>query len=272
MLRLSLVLCLAACGADAPESMTRPDAGVSPAADASARTDSGKADDVEASSLRVMTYNIKHGDVTSLGDVAEVIRAQGPDIVALQEVDKETNRSDGVFQSYRLGQLTGMASAYRGAFDYDGGQYGLAILSRFPILSSTKLEMTSSGEQRIAVAWKLQLGDESTLVVINTHLGLSAAERTTQIEELVAYAEEEGAGILTGDFNALPDSAEMAPLDIYLDAHAAVGDGDGYSFPAHQPEKRIDYVLLQSVDWEPLYSQVVETVASDHRPVVVELE
>ena len=87
--------------------------------------------------VRVLTYNIHHGEGTDgkidLARTGEAIKRVTPDLVALQEVDKATARSRGVDQAAELGKLTGMHAAFGKAMDFARGQYGEAILSRYPL-------------------------------------------------------------------------------------------------------------------------------------------
>jgi endonuclease/exonuclease/phosphatase family metal-dependent hydrolase len=90
--------------------------------------------------LTVMTYNIHHGEGMDkridLERIAAVIRAENPDFVALQEVDKGTTRVSGVDQLAELARLTNMHAVYGAAMPYQGGEYGDAVLSRWPVKSS----------------------------------------------------------------------------------------------------------------------------------------
>lgn len=233
----------------------------------------GDPDTVDGVPLRVMTYNIKHGDLSSLEAIAEVILHEEPDIVALQEVDKDAARSNLEFQSYRLGQLTGMSSLFRQAIPLNGGgEYGLAVLSRFPIVSSEKVELTSGGEQRILVVAEITLPDGRPLAFANTHMGLDSVERATQATEIVDVLAERPLALLMGDFNADTDEPAYATFEAsMLDVFSAAGDGPGETFPATAPDRRIDYIM-QSLDWlPPVRAWVPETTASDHRPIVVDL-
>src|SRR5262245_18009288 len=85
--------------------------------------------------LRILTFNIRHGEGTDgvfkLARVADVINAQAPDLVALQEVDRGTRRVEGADQPAELARLTGLHGTFGKAMDYDGGEYGLVILSRW---------------------------------------------------------------------------------------------------------------------------------------------
>lgn len=95
-------------------------------------TDGGGSDSaVPVPTLRIMTFNIKHAEIGGLDGIADVIKAEKPDLVGLQEVDVDAVRSAKVDQPHRLGQLTGMTSLFRTAFDFtDGGSYGIALLSQ----------------------------------------------------------------------------------------------------------------------------------------------
>lgn len=226
-----------------------------------------------AQTLRVMSFNIRHGAESSLEEVAAVIRAESPDIVTLQEVDKEARRSDLVFQSYRLGQLTGMASLFRNSLVFpEGGEYGLAILSRFPLPSSQKVNLTSGTEQRVLVIVDVQIDDDHLLPIAITHMGLTETEREQQATEIVAALDGRPLAMLMGDFNAEPDAVAIETLTAaFTDAWAVSGVGDGFTFPAGVPDRRIDYLMLDESWGAPLELHVPVTMASDHRPLVATL-
>jgi endonuclease/exonuclease/phosphatase family metal-dependent hydrolase len=223
---------------------------------------------VEPESLRIMTYNIRHGAESDLEAIADVIRLEEPDLVGLQEVDVDADRSGNVDQASRLSQLTGMASVFRSALTFgSGGYYGLALLSRFPILSASKVELTSPGEQRILLTAEI-LTDHTTLNIAVTHLGLGA-ERIDQASEIVAVLTGLEYVILMGDMNAVPSAPEMQTLvAAFADVWLQGGVGDGYTIPVNVPTRRIDYILL-GPEWpSATEAHVPSTTASDHLPVV----
>lgn len=226
-------------------------------------------------SLRILSYNIKHAELSSLEDIAAVIRDSDADIVALQEVDKNAARSGNVDQAFRLGQLTGMASSFRAAITLaDGGAYGLAILSRYPVLSSEKVNLTSAGEQRIAILWELDFDDGVFVHFGVTHLGLTVAERTTQAAEVVELARDATYALVLGDFNEEPDGGDMHSTMLaggFRDAHQVAGDGPGFTFPGVNPDRRIDYAFIGSGWANPTFAEVIEGPASDHAALLVEL-
>jgi endonuclease/exonuclease/phosphatase family metal-dependent hydrolase len=223
--------------------------------------------------LRVMTYNIRHGAESSLEALAEVIRAEDPHIVALQEVDKEAVRSDGIFQSYRLGQLTGMSSLFRAALDFPtGGQYGLAILSRYPIISSEKVLLTSGSEQRILVVVDVEIEAGWQVPIAITHMGLDAEERLEQAQEIITALDGRQWTILMGDVNAEPHelAAELLAA-AFVDVWPEVGIGPGNTIPVTNPTRRIDYIFLGAAWGQPIEAHVPMTAASDHLPIVATL-
>ncbi|MDC0709945.1 DUF4082 domain-containing protein [Stigmatella sp. ncwal1] len=225
--------------------------------------------------LRFMTYNIKHAELSSLEAIASVINAQAPDVVALQEVDVLTVRSNGVDQAARLGQLTGMSHAFIPSLtSYDSGQYGLAILSRYPIRSAQRLPLRSAAEQRVLALFEVELAPSRLIPVGVTHFGTTGAtERVQQAEDIKAALAGKPWALLGGDLNASPSESSITSLlQQFTDAWARGGSGSGYTHSATLPIKRIDYVLLGSAWTSPLTASVVNaTSQSDHRPLAATL-
>lgn len=223
------------------------------------------------SSLRMMTFNFKHAELSNLEDVAAAIDAEAPDVVALQEVDREAERSGIVDQPSRLAELTGMSSRFAAALSFgSGGEYGVALLSRWPIGAEERMELTSIGEQRILAVWQIELPGGGTMQLANTHLGLDVAERATQVAEVATVLAGRERVVLVGDLNEGPDGGSVYPtLSAELrDAWSEAGQGPGYTFPSLLPSERIDYIFLGS-DWpEPTEARVVNAFVSDHRPLL----
>lgn len=225
----------------------------------------------ELPDLRLMTFNMRHGAESSLEEVAAVIREERADVVLLQEVDVEASRSGRVDQPHRLGQLAGMTNLFRSALEFqDGGFYGQALLSRFPILTSEKLllPVPEGKEQRIAALVKVELPGGKLVTFVTTHLGLTAEERVLQVDALLSKLGDDPAVVLGGDFNEGPEGPNVKKLaSRFTDAWVA-GSGEGPTHPAGAPERRIDFLFLGASFGEPTESWVPETLASDHRPVV----
>ncbi|MEX0748131.1 MAG: endonuclease/exonuclease/phosphatase family protein [Rhodothermales bacterium] len=250
--------------------------------------------DAEGRRVRVMTFNIHHGETmdgqVDLASIADVIRSSDADIVGLQEVDRHwSDRSAFADQLAALAELLDMYAVWGPIYNLPSAEhgrpnreYGLAIVSRFPVVEGENFELTrlpSIGTDPVRTvlpgfpAATLDL-DGIHLHVYNVHLDYRSdpALRRLQAEEVIARVEQtSGPKVLIGDFNAPPEGPELAPIRERLrDAWDVAGRGDGYTFPADAPDRRIDHVYVTggigvvSVD-------VPETVASDHRPVVAEL-
>lgn len=232
--------------------------------------------------LRVLTYNIHHGQgedgVFDLERIARVIKSVKPDLVALQEVDKGTERSSGVDQAAVLGELTGMHVVFGEAMPYDGGSYGEAVLSRWPIVSfeAHALPYQERQEPRSALAARVKPDSGlAELLIVGTHLcHQSDQTRLWQCGMLnTLFVNSTLPVVLAGDLNARPGSRPMKELlsGGWIDADAV---GDQPTSPSDSPRRRIDYVLYRSADpWKVVSVDVLdEPVASDHAPVLVVLE
>jgi endonuclease/exonuclease/phosphatase family metal-dependent hydrolase len=219
--------------------------------------------------VRVMTYNIQHATSSNPQALADVINAANPDIVCLQEVDKHTPRSPAN-QARRLGRLTGMHHRFKSTRPHNGGYTGLAVLSRFPIKKVWRVRLTSTRYPRILMMVKVELDDGTIMTVGNTHLGLQPEVRQTQAREVRSVLKQKSLAVLGGDFNSYPTGAVHNIIDnIMVDTWGQAGSGPGETSPAGHPRHRIDYIW-RTRDWaRARRGNVINTTASDHRPVVV---
>lgn len=233
--------------------------------------------------LRVLTYNIHHGEGTDgrfdLPRLAGVMKRVQPDVIALQEVDQGTARAGHVSQLAELGRLMNMHAEFGKAMDYLGGGYGVGVLSRWPILAAENhpLPTLPGQEPRTALSVHVRVGEEGPLLqFISTHLdrGRGRENRITQATYLNALLVP-GKGlpsILAGDLNARLGSTEMDTFDT-LWTNAFPADSSP-STSQRRRRSRGDYVLLRPADrWRVVETTVIdETVASDHRPLLAVLE
>ena len=239
--------------------------------------------------VRVLTYNIHAGKDAeqrpNIAEVAALIDASDADIVMLQEVDRRTTRAGGADHFAELEQLTGMHAAFGKSLDYQGGDYGIAVLSRWPIDSATTVSLkVEPPQERSGVSHEPRVGlhvvvraPSGSLHVLNTHIdagGPGTYRRQEVIGLLARIRNAVPAGVplvFGGDLNARPGTDEIAAVSLALtDAHAACGQGPGETFPAHQPDRRIDYVFFRQA--RCLHARVLDSDASDHRPLLVTLE
>lgn len=241
--------------------------------------------------VRVLIYNIHAGKdakgVDNLARVAEIVRSTGADIALLQEVDRGTTRSGKVDQMAVLSRLTGFHAAFGKTLDYQGGDYGIAIFSRWPINRDSLIRLPvdppqeRSGrvsEPRGALQAVIQVHG-APLEILNTHIDASREDfyRKQEMTTILRLAtrsiiDVRRSTLVGGDLNAEPGSAviEMVRGSPLRDAWPECGQGPGLTYPADRPIKRIDYLLLP-VGWSCVSGTVVETEASDHRPVIFTL-
>lgn len=237
---------------------------------------------------RVMVYNIHAGKdakgVDNLARVARLVDSVRADVVLLQEVDRNTTRSGKVDQPAELARLTGYHVAFGKSLDYQGGDYGIAIMSRWPITSDTAIHLPveppqersgGSYEPRIAMRAIID-APGAPIAVVNTHLDASGDDRwrkqeiRTVLEVIDALRKRGIATFAGGDFNSTPESSTQATVrDAGLrDSWTMCGRGESLTYPADAPVKRIDYLFL-SGSATCTGATVVRTEASDHRPLLV---
>ena len=236
-----------------------------------------------AQSLKMLSYNIRHaeneaGQIDVKGVASFILKLQ-PDLVLLQEVDSVCTRSKQIDIAAELGKLTGMYFYFGKAINYDGGGYGLAFLSRLPILNistvSLPIQPNNSGEPRVVIEAVVQVSKDKTIKVLSTHLDHLQDEtnRITQTRFITdRYKEEPLPFIICGDLNALPNSQPMQAL--YSIAAQPALDKNLPTFPSGIPTKKIDYFLLsKNYKWQCTRFEVPEEkYISDHRPVIIELK
>lgn len=241
-------------------------------------------------SVRVLVYNIHAGKDAdgeeSLRRIAALIRDREADVVLLQEVDRGTGRSGRTDQPSELARLSGLHAAFGKTLDYDGGEYGIALLSRWPIAGDTLVPLPveppreragGSREPRGVHHVRIE-GPGGTLHVLNTHLDPSPESRwrRQELETVLDVARElrreEAMVLLGGDFNARPRSAAIGRVleDGWRDAWKLCGRGDGGTYPAGEPDRRIDYLFLPP-DVTCHRAEAPSADGSDHRPLLVEV-
>ncbi len=236
----------------------------------------------------MLVYNIHAGmdaaGADNIARVAALVRESGADVALLQEVDRGVRRSRGVDQPAELARLTGMQAAFGKTLDFQGGDYGIAILSRWPIDGDSLVRLVveppqprSEGRTEPRGALHATLRSPwGPLEVVNTHIDASRDDRWRRQEmpQVVALATRllaRGGTVLAGgDLNSEPASEvqAMASRAGLRDAWAECGRGDGLTFPADTPVKRIDYLYLLGA-LGCAEATVLPGAASDHRALLV---
>ncbi|MGM0556268.1 MAG: endonuclease/exonuclease/phosphatase family protein [Myxococcota bacterium] len=230
--------------------------------------------------MRLMTYNIRLGMQRGVARIAEVIVEHDPDVVAVQEVGRHWTMGPPRDTARELSEATDLphydfVTTIR--VDRDQGapaEYGHAVLSRWPIERVHRHDFTQDvDEPRAACLYRIASPD-GPVQLLATHLSHLENERAVHGPELLLLVANFGAGdqplFVTGDLNE-PSSQRtwLSELrDLLLDAADAAGQ-DIPTFPAEEPDVRIDYLLADRGRWSG-YHVVEELFASDHRPVVAD--
>lgn len=240
--------------------------------------------------VTVLVYNIHAGKDAAGGEnlarVAELVRSTGADLVLLQEVDRNTQRSGPVDQPATLARLTGFSVAFGRTIGFQGGDYGVALLSRWPIRRDTLIPLTvtappghtAEGREQRGVLLAVVDAPGGSIAVLDTHLDHTGEDvwRAQEIAGVLRVARDaarEGMPMLIGgDLNARPESEihqQMRDAG-FRDAWEGCGAGDAMTFPAAAPDRRIDYLYVTGAT-RCQRAQVLPSQASDHRPVLFRL-
>ena len=218
--------------------------------------------------VRVMSYNVQHCaglDMTIDYDrTAEVIFQQQPDVVALQELDSMTVRCGRRDQIAELASRTLYFPTFAKGIDYDGGKYGVGILTRERPLSVTRTPLPGK-EPRVLLVVELK-----NYVMACTHLDLAEENRLASVPLIVAEAQKwQKPFIIAGDWNDEPDSKLLTELKKYF----VINTGKKATFPADKPNVCIDYIAsFKGRSAVTLNQSVISAPdASDHCPIVANL-
>ena len=221
--------------------------------------------------VRVGTYNIHYGYNTpwqlSLEAQARTIEESGADIVMLQEVDTGRITSYGVDDLLWLARRLRMQEVYGPALE---GLSGVALLTRFPVTAADTQLLTSHLEQTAIVRARVRVGDRS-LDAYGVWLGLEPEERARQLDDALAIIGDTSPAVFGADFNATPGSRTYTRIHAagFDDPFVAGGFNPAPTDPAIGPVKRIDFVWSRGLEVND--ARVLDSLASDHRMVVVEL-
>ena len=222
--------------------------------------------------LKLMSYNIKNANgmdnVCNFQRIANVINNTSPDVVAIQEVDSMTNRSG---QKYVLGEIaerTQMHGYLAPAIDYDGGKYGIGLLTKQVPLRLQSLPLPGREEARTLI-----LAEFADYIYCCTHMSLTEEDRMKSLELVKAFTSSSTKPLfLAGDMNAEPESGFIKELQKDFQI---LSNPKQHTFPAPDPKETIDYIatLKQNAKGFAVISAKVinEPMASDHRPILVEL-
>lgn len=240
-----------------------------------------QSDSLSGRIIKVLSFNVYHGATMQknydLDVIARVIKDADPDFVALQEVDFNTVRNGKLDLAAELGHRVKMVPLFGRSMFFDGGEYGLGILSKYSFTKTQVVPLpgTPGREPRTALAATVILPAGDTIVFVCTHLDHQIeSDRIAQAEKINKEFSHIGYPvILAGDLNAKPESTTIMMLEeSWLPTYDVFNPEP--TFPSSAPAVKIDYVMLYPLKrWKYLKSEVIrDSVASDHCAYLVTVE
>ena len=236
--------------------------------------------------FRIMTYNIYGARLADGKKLAQSVKKYKPDFIALQEVDKNTKRSNfrDVTQDFAL-ELGYNYYYFQKAMDFDKGEFGIAFVSKYDVKNIYVHELPSAGnEKRQVLAAQISSKYKKHILVINTHLDYEPAVKSTQIDDLMTVIDYFKGDIkfLCGDFNLLPTTEYYAKIrkdwnDSYFEGKDL--ENNNNSENRELETARIDYVMVKKgADYKVKKSFYINddsrdwTKLSDHLPYMAVFE
>lgn len=230
-------------------------------------------------SLRVISMNMKEGGKPAnfnADTYSDFIRQYNPDVVVFQEMDNFTTRNGNKDLLSEMAVKLGMFPYFGKAFTYAGGDFGNAILSKYPFYNARTITAKPTGASEMrACSWiDLLLPDKRKVRVAVTHLDV-ASDDQVRISMLATIntnmlANNELPTLLIGDFNATPESDTMNYAKFRWQD---IGEGTGNTISSTNPTKRIDYVMGYPKTWiKKGYEIVCNPGLSDHCFIVADVE
>lgn len=229
--------------------------------------------------LKVMSFNIHYGTLTTgefnISKAAEVIKNNNPDVVLLQEVDNKTKRSKRKDLATELACKTDMAPIFGKSISYQGGAFGNAILTKYPVMKSEVhlLPFVAGTEQRSVLEALISINNDEVIRVASTHFDHLEDNRlrVKQSEYLNKILNDSIPTVLAGDLNAPPNTEEIGVFR--KDWNFSFKDS-AFTFPSEEATKKIDYILTRPLgSWKLVKAEIIkDSITSDHFPILTTLE
>ena len=231
--------------------------------------------------LVIVSYNIRGGrdvnDRANLDRQLDLLRSLSPDVAALQEVDRDWERSGSVDQCEYLAAGLGMHAVYApnllGEWNSEAhpAQYGVAVLWKGHARSNGSNALPGlPGREPRGFAWVELEHEGRPFVAVSTHLGRCAVGRLWQVESLLDWVSRRSAPVLlAGDFNMGPDSSGYESMTERL--NDLTRGANLLTFPSDTPSRQIDYVFA-SHSVRSISALTVDVTESDHLPVVLRID
>ena len=231
--------------------------------------------------ITVLSYNIHIGNPPSkpkgfvdLDTIAATIRSSGADLVAVQELDSNTRRTNGVYQLQVLAEKLRMYYHFESTIPYEDGAYGIGILSKYPLQEISayalpQVEGVKSEPRKVLIA-KVNIAGKPLLFGC-THVDFTKVVNPVQMKELVKILDSLPAlpVIIGGDFNTTLDNEGMQ-LMVSRFRNASVAND--FTIPVINPKKKIDFIFYKGLSFVQDSVMSSHNYGSDHLPVRAELK
>jgi endonuclease/exonuclease/phosphatase family metal-dependent hydrolase len=232
-----------------------------------------KTSEEKGNHLKILSYNVRNcrgmDNNTDYNRIGGVINRVAPDVVAIQELDSATQRSNGTVALHELASITNMFETYSPSIEYQGGKYGIGILTREKPISWRHVSLPGREEKRSLLIVELK-----TCIICCTHLSLTEDDRVTSVDIIYNTLKNYRKPVfIAGDFNAVPESA---PVKSMLKNWQVLNNPQAPTIPSDHPSKCIDYIfgaIFSGHNYKVINSMVEsEPLASDHLPVWVDVQ
>lgn len=247
--------------------------------------------------LKIATYNIGKNeasdDVKDFKQLSQAIKNIDADVISVTEIDNNTARSGKINQLETIAKSNGLYFHFGKALDFDGGEYGVGVLSKYPIDKAQVINLPSGqAEQRVVLLTQISKpGFDSPIIVMTTHLDWQKdpAVRIGQVRHIldvsIGDAPSEFSDIATsvkvlaGDFNSTAGEQPITEISYFWNPVKKAG-ADERTWPATNPALDIDHIFtFKGQKWNVKKLSVPQnsasfiwSAASDHLPVIAELE
>lgn len=224
----------------------------------------------DATRLKVMTYNVKNCESgKNIEGIAADIQKEAPDVVCVQELDQNADRSGGKDVLKLLAEQVHMNYRFYPAMKFQGGYYGIGILSVYPLEECriTPLKTRAKDEARVLAQAVITVNGKK-LNLFNTHLSYEDAQsRFAQLTFLQEQLSVQQPFVLMGDFNveSMEEYSRFKEVQLINRSETAYESYLGEGF------RCLDNIIV-SQGVAVLFQKMGHTTVSDHRPLVAELE
>ncbi len=228
-------------------------------------------------SLRVLSLNMKEGGSYAsykAQPYVDFIRQYNPDVVLLQEMDNFTSRNGNKDLLTEIAAGVEMFPYYAKSFTYQGGGFGVAVLSKYPYFKAGRVISSPEGaNEPRACGWVcIQLPGGGTVRVASVHLAVESED--LRVKNLADYNKELLADtatptIVAGDFNATPDSNTISYARINWQN---LGGTTDFTIPSSGPNRRLDYIMGFPKHWTCQTFKIdAQPSLSDHCALIADL-